>query len=907
MSLTLALNNALSGLRLNQQALALTSHNLSNANVEGYSRQEIDSSARYTGGQLNGVQIDGISRKVDTYLQSSIRTYSAVAGRTEAISEYMDRMQIILGEPGDVNSLDEYMTSFFNDLQNLAETPERSSFRESTVNSGVSLAREISTLADSLEQFRYDADIDIKNSVVRVNDILESISSLNIAINNAVALGNSTAGFEDQRDLLLEELSEYLSVDTYVLDTGEMHIYTRNGTSLLDDRVYSLSYENVESKETFIDDGEIHNLEVVVVDINGQIVSTQGDLIGSGVEGDITSTLREGRIEGLRELRDVILPQTLAQVDELAATIRDVFNAIHNDGSSYPGADELTGDRLLSAGDKTEWSGGLMIAVLNEDGTPAFSRYDDEQYTGTRPLNLDLTFLDSGFGTGYPTTQTIIDEINNHFGPAPIKTSLGNLNNIQLVSDINAMPDVPPIFSFDFDLENISNLPADFFVTGMTVLDDGGVDITSINTPPPEVTLDAVNTFNTVNGSVDVIVNASSHGLAEGQRIYINDPAVAINGITGAAMQGFYEVTNVTNNSFQIQVSTAATATGGVSVASQTSSVAWDTVEAGDERRIRDAGVVELDLLGNAGSSYYDITFNMAVDDGAGAVSDIKVSQVTYRIHNNKTALLNDRYNSTAELGDAERIAPNTSTEYLIAKMVDENGVELLKNNGVYTSNKQGFLKLETSDGLKLVIESQDSKQLGVINQTPTEEGTGRGFSHYFGLNNFFQNNGQTLTGDVLTGSAINLQVDDRFLGNANLISLGHLEQSNQPVGEDAKALYTYERYISNNEIVQQLAGLKNESITFAAAGGLGLTTQDFIGYISDILANNSAQSASAFSDNKNANILLQGFAERADSFSGVNVDEEMANTILYQQAYNASARIISVSSEMFDSLLSAI
>ena len=45
----------------------------------------------------------------------------------------------------------------------------------------------------------------------------------------------------------------------------------------------------------------------------------------------------------------------------------------------------------------------------------------------------------------------------------------------------------------------------------------------------------------------------------------------------------------------------------------------------------------------------------------------------------------------------------------------------------------------------------------------------------------------------------------------------------------------------------------------------------------------------------------------RQASASGVNLDEEAAQLIRYQQAYNANAKVISLSSELFEELLSAI
>ena len=68
MSLTLALNNALSGLRVNQQSLAVLAQNIANANTEGYTRKVVDQSSVVIDGVGSGVRVDDISRKVDQFL-----------------------------------------------------------------------------------------------------------------------------------------------------------------------------------------------------------------------------------------------------------------------------------------------------------------------------------------------------------------------------------------------------------------------------------------------------------------------------------------------------------------------------------------------------------------------------------------------------------------------------------------------------------------------------------------------------------------------------------------------------------------------------------------------------------------------------------------------------------------------
>ena len=133
MSLTLALNTALSGLQVNQRTMALISNNIANANTEGYSRQTYNLSSVEVEGVGAGVRIEEVTRKVDKYLQASIYRQAGNVGYSDSIHEYYESLQILLGDPALGNSIDEHIEIFFNDLQQMAETPELSSSRAAVV------------------------------------------------------------------------------------------------------------------------------------------------------------------------------------------------------------------------------------------------------------------------------------------------------------------------------------------------------------------------------------------------------------------------------------------------------------------------------------------------------------------------------------------------------------------------------------------------------------------------------------------------------------------------------------------------------------------------------------------------------------------------------------------------------
>jgi flagellar hook-associated protein 1 FlgK len=52
--------------------------------------------------------------------------------------------------------------------------------------------------------------------------------------------------------------------------------------------------------------------------------------------------------------------------------------------------------------------------------------------------------------------------------------------------------------------------------------------------------------------------------------------------------------------------------------------------------------------------------------------------------------------------------------------------------------------------------------------------------------------------------------------------------------------------------------------------------------------------------------VILQDAKASIDSVSGVNLDEEAANMLRYQQAYQAAAQVIRITQDMFETLLQA-
>lgn len=915
MTLGLSLNNALSGLKANQQAISVLSHNISNANTEGYSRQVLDQSALYVNGIGSGVRVDDIVRKVDKYLQRAVQTQGSALGRSDVVNSYFERINVVLGAPGGTTTLDEYVTGFFTAVQSLSETPDRTSSRSNLVNSASALSSVLSNTAYDLNDLRFEADREIRQSVDTINGLLDKLNKLNVALGTSGALGNSQAGLLDERDLALRELASYMDISTSFRNDGTVNVITGDGDALVDGNKRILRYAAAQSADNFIKDNALAALQLVQVDpVTGTQIGAATDLISAGTAGNITSRLTGGKLEGLRMMRDEVLPAMLSQMDQLAANLRDAVNTIHNDGSGFPAATELTGTRSVAASQTSSWTGMVRIAVLNKDGSPISANYANENYTGLRPLTLNLSALSDGLPSsvaGKPSLQTIVDEINNHFGAPDFKAGLGNLNRIRLVSDTDQLPLGSPTsnFQFDFDLENISGEDrVPFFVSGITVRDDAGTDITSVNQGAPSIMLDPAAAYSTSIGSADVVLNLTSAPTVQvGDRIYLGPPAGAdVNGIPAANITGYFTVQAVSGNSVTITALSPALSSGSLAdVSGVAIAEPYQTVNGGDITRARDRGLLDVNLAASPNSTFYDITVAVATFDENGT---LRTSNMTYRVRNGQQALMNDRYDAISVTGDGTRTQPQTSQSVMRAILVDENGSELPKANGRYVDREPSYLKLQTNNSeYTVAIDEMSSRQLGDPTVNPPVPATNWGFSHYFGLNDFFAPNEHTASGDRVKNSAFNLKVAQRLIDNPNLVSTGELALQRQPSDPTAPPQYTYVRYAGDNQIATKLKALAASNLTFEAAGGLPSINLTLSGYTSEMLGYFASLSAGASDDLANSQTLYDGFKTRSDAITGVNLDEELANTVIFQNSYSASARIVTVVNQLFEDLLQMV
>ncbi len=322
MTLSLALNNALSGLQANTQQAELVSTNISNALTEGFGRREASLSSLVTG----GVRVDGVIRATSPAVSEARRFADAGSSGASFLSDAFARLTGAVGEPGAPRALATLASELDAALSAAADTPESSTLLKSAALVADDYAASINRIAAEVVKLRVSADTSIANQVQAINSSLGKIQSLNAEIKAREIAGGDVSALLDQRESLVKEVSNMIPIRTTERPFGEIALYARNGGQLLDGKAYELGFTPTPAAAP---GASIANGGLSELTLNGAPIA-----IGQG-GGD--GLLDGGSLAAAFEVRDVIAPQSLAALDGLAAGLITRTQDLREDGTLAPG------------------------------------------------------------------------------------------------------------------------------------------------------------------------------------------------------------------------------------------------------------------------------------------------------------------------------------------------------------------------------------------------------------------------------------------------------------------------------------------------------------------------------------------------------------------------------------------
>lgn len=311
MTITSALNSAMSGLRAAGRASEVVSSNISNAMTPGYARRTLSVSSAVVGFS-GGVQVNGVERHIDSQVLSDRRLAGAEFGYRSETSGFLTSIENLLGTPDQPGSLSSRLSEFESSLITASSRPDANERLEAAAWAARDLAGAINTASDGIQDARTQADRSIGIQVDRLNEVLKSVERLNRQITAGKSQNSDTATLQDQRQTLIDEISEMVPIRTVPRANDTVALYSTGGAILLDGRAAEIEFEpaNVVTPYMSVEDGTLSGLTV-----NGFAISTSSQ----------SGNLRGGTLGAQFEIRDALAPQAQEQMDALARDLIERF------------------------------------------------------------------------------------------------------------------------------------------------------------------------------------------------------------------------------------------------------------------------------------------------------------------------------------------------------------------------------------------------------------------------------------------------------------------------------------------------------------------------------------------------------------------------------------------------------
>ncbi len=414
------MGTALSGLKVFQRSLEVTSHNIANVGTEGYSRQRVESGttpAEFSGAGYigTGVEINNITRSYDQFISGQLRSSTTTLGEAESFKDYAAQVDNLLADPS--TGLEPAIQSFFDSAHDVATDPSSSSARDVMVLEGNAMTTRFSVITQRFDELRSQLNSDLRGTTDEINSYTSSIADLNLRISAASASSNGLPNdLLDERDVVLNKLSELIDISVIPQTSGMVGVVVRNGLPLVMDQFASTVGV------------ELNEFDATKLDLTLQT--------NSGNPQVITDQITSGKVAGIFRFRDEILDPSQQKLGSIAAGIAMEFNAQHAVSLDlYNGLFDSTGSAVPS-GDP---NGGYD---LNGDPVYVVGKYDiDGNLGGTGGYDVHGNAIGGGYDLeGNPGIDFFSFSGSTEMPAIASRNNAGNAVLTAIYNDVNLNP-----------------------------------------------------------------------------------------------------------------------------------------------------------------------------------------------------------------------------------------------------------------------------------------------------------------------------------------------------------------------------------------------------------------------------------------------------------------------------------
>lgn len=253
MSLSAALNTAVTGLSTLQNQTRILSGNVSNAQNPNYTRKVATLTTGSADGLPQAALISSVVRVAAPEVRQDLYNITADFGRLEQqlsyardLAEALDATNTTGGQP----TLLGMMTRFEDAWKQLEATPENNDLRNQVVLRGAELATEIRRLYGRQSELETRAQENIDNDIQTINLAAVEIAKLNNQIASQKAAGAPIGDLQDLRDAEVAKLTDKVGIRTLENDRGELFVYTEAGVQIVGTVAQQFSYNSTTQEIT---------------------------------------------------------------------------------------------------------------------------------------------------------------------------------------------------------------------------------------------------------------------------------------------------------------------------------------------------------------------------------------------------------------------------------------------------------------------------------------------------------------------------------------------------------------------------------------------------------------------------------------------------------------------------------
>lgn len=366
-------STGLSGLNAAQSALNTTSNNISNVYTPGFNREV--TMLGESSGKTAGVRVNNIERQFNHYVAEQLNSARTQSSALEKYAQQVEQIDSLLADRE--AGLAPLMQNFFSALEDLASAPSDPAARQGVIGNAQTLSAQFRSFDGYLQDMQSNINSEIKDEITQVNNTTQQIAGLNREIALARArTGEAPNSLLNQRDQMIAELSERMDSRLNIQDGKTYNVSLPNGQPLVTG-TNAFKLIPVQSET------DPQRTVVGYRDGGGNVVTLKEDVITGGSLG------------GLMRFREETLDKTQNQIGQLAVSLTTAFNEQHKQGvdlNGEQGEDFFTirSPQAYSAPDNSAKVGSISFDPTRVDDSRATDyqvRYENGMFIATRQDN----------------------------------------------------------------------------------------------------------------------------------------------------------------------------------------------------------------------------------------------------------------------------------------------------------------------------------------------------------------------------------------------------------------------------------------------------------------------------------------------------------------------------------------